>query len=225
MVTGTTKLVSLDELYNETGWESLETRRSKHKLALVYKMNNNISPDYLSSLVPQSVETTLRDATNIRQPLTRTQLYYNSFIPSSIRLSNDLPVETRDSYTFTSFKYQINKNIRTPPKYYTVGDGFAQIQHIRLRTSCSSLNQHLFSKNIINDPYCLCGSVQTTKHYLLECQSYSAARTEMINRISRYRMPNLNYLLFGDNHLNHNSNSDIFLAVQKFILDSKRFQS
>ena len=28
-----------------------------------------------------------------------------------------------------------------------------------------------------------------------------------------------------DNHLNHNSNSEIFLAVQKFILDSKRFQS
>ena len=49
--------------------------------------DTNISPDNLSSLVPQSIETTthyiLRDATNIRQPLTRTQLYYNS---SSIRL-------------------------------------------------------------------------------------------------------------------------------------------
>ena len=156
-------------------------------------MNNNISPDYLSSLEPQSVETTthsLRDATNIRQSLTRTQLYYNSFIPSRIRLWNDLPVETIASNTFTSFRYQINKNIRRPPNYYTVGDRFAQIQHTRLRTSCSSLNQHLFSKNIISDPYCLCGSVETTKHYLLECQSYSA-RTEMINRISRYRMPNL----------------------------------
>ena len=119
-------------------------------------MNNNIFPDYLSSLEPQSVETTthsLRDATNIRQSLTRTQLYYNSFIPSRIRLWNDLPVETRASNTFTNFRYQINKNIRRPPNYYTVGDRFAQIQHTRLRTSCSSLNQHLFSKNIISDPY------------------------------------------------------------------------
>ena len=78
IVTGATKLVSLEVLYNETGWESLETRRSKHKMCSVfYKMNNNISPNYLSSLVPQSVETTthysLRDATNKRQPLTRTQ--------------------------------------------------------------------------------------------------------------------------------------------------------
>ena len=57
IVTWTTKLVSLDVLYNETGWESLETRRSKHKMCLFYKVNDSISPNYLSSLVPQSVET------------------------------------------------------------------------------------------------------------------------------------------------------------------------
>ena len=51
IVTGATKLVSLDVLYNKTGWESLETRRSKHKMCLLYKMNNNISPNDLSSLV------------------------------------------------------------------------------------------------------------------------------------------------------------------------------
>ena len=228
-MTGTTKLVSLDELYKETGWESLETRRTKHKLSLFYKMNNNISPEYLSTFVPQPVETAtrynLRDASNIRQPLTRTQLYYNSFIPSSTRLWNELPVETRAANTFTSFKYQINKNVKKPPKYYTVGDRFAQIQHTRLRTSCSSLNHHLFSKNIINDPYCLCGSVETTKHYLLECQRHTAARTEMINKISRFCTPNLNCILLGDTELSYNNNLDIFLAVQKFILDSKRFQS
>ena len=52
IVTGTTKLVSLEMLYKETGWETLEVRRSKHKLCLFYKMSNNISPEYLSSLVP-----------------------------------------------------------------------------------------------------------------------------------------------------------------------------
>ena len=174
IVTGATNLVSLEVLYNETGWESLETRRSKHKMCLFYKMNDNISPNYLSSLVPQSVETTthysLRDATNIRQSLTRTQLYYNSLIPSSIKLWNDLPSEMRESNMYTNFKNQINKNIRKPPKYYMVVDRFAQIQHTRLRTSCSSLNHHLFSKNIVSDPHCLCGTVEITKHYLLECQ-------------------------------------------------------
>ena len=73
IVTGATKLVSSEVLYNETGWESIETRRSKHKICLFYKMNNSISCNYLSSLVPQSVETTthysLHDATNIMQQI------------------------------------------------------------------------------------------------------------------------------------------------------------
>ena len=101
IVTGATKLVSLEMLYKETGWETLEIRRSKHKLCLFYKMNNNISPEYLSSLVPQPVENTtsygLWDASNIRQPFSRTQLYYKSFLPSSLRLWNDLSLETREA--------------------------------------------------------------------------------------------------------------------------------
>ena len=34
IVPGTTKLVSLEMLYKETGWETLEIRCSKHKLCL-----------------------------------------------------------------------------------------------------------------------------------------------------------------------------------------------
>ena len=127
IVTGATKLVFLEVLYNEMGWESLETRRSKHMMCLFYKMKNSIPPNYLSSLVPQSIETithySLRDATNIRQPLTRTQLYYNSFMPSSIRLWDDLPSEMTESNTYTNFKYQLNKNTRKPPKYYMLVTG------------------------------------------------------------------------------------------------------
>ena len=37
IATGATKLVSLDTLYLETGWESLEKRRHKHKLCLFFR--------------------------------------------------------------------------------------------------------------------------------------------------------------------------------------------
>ena len=157
-MTGTTKLVSLDKLYQETGWETLEERRKKHKLCLFYKMSNNLSPNYLSSLVPPSIETTtsytLRDASNIRYPMVRTQLYYKSFLPSSIRSWNELAPVIRDSSSIQSFKYQLNKNLTKPPEYYYNGDRSLQIQHTRLRTNCNILNEHLFSKNIISDPYC-----------------------------------------------------------------------
>ena len=38
IVTGATKLMSINALLTETRWETLSSRRTKHKLALVYKM-------------------------------------------------------------------------------------------------------------------------------------------------------------------------------------------
>ena len=54
--TGTTKLVSVANLYIETGWETLDARRNKHKLVFFYKMFNDLTPLYLSSLVPHLVQ-------------------------------------------------------------------------------------------------------------------------------------------------------------------------
>ena len=53
IATGTTKLVSVQKLYDEIGWETLDESRRKHKLVLFYKMYNDIAPSYLSSLVPR----------------------------------------------------------------------------------------------------------------------------------------------------------------------------
>ena len=52
IVTGTTILVSIQSLYQEVGWESLQDRRLKHKLNLFFKMQHDLTPPYLSSLVP-----------------------------------------------------------------------------------------------------------------------------------------------------------------------------
>ena len=135
-------------LNRETGWESLQVKRSKHKLYMFYKMKNNFCPAaYLSSLVPQSFEGTtysLRDSQNIRLVLARKQLYYKSFLFSGIREWNELPIEVRNSTSSASFKYKLNKNIQKIPTYYNTGNRFLQIQHTRLRTGCSSLNKHRF---------------------------------------------------------------------------------
>ena len=89
IVTGTTKLVSINKLYIETGWETLKTRRLKHKLVLYFKMKLNISPSYLCSLVPpvigQMTQYNLRNTNNIRTISCNSQLYYNSFLPSTVR--------------------------------------------------------------------------------------------------------------------------------------------
>ena len=55
IVTGATKLASIQSLLSDTGWESLTSRTEKHKLVLFYKMINSLAPEYLSSLVPPTV--------------------------------------------------------------------------------------------------------------------------------------------------------------------------
>ena len=153
VVTGATRLVSIELMYRETGWEPLYKRRYKHKMYQFYKMNNDLTPAYLTTLVPPTVEYAsaynLRGSQNFRSMLTRTQLYYKSFLPSCIREWNELPLDIRNSTSLTSFKYKLNADTIKVPKYYSTGNRSLQIYHTRLRTKCSSLKQHLFSKNMI----------------------------------------------------------------------------
>ena len=175
-------------------------------------------------IVEDSTTYNLRNTNNFRHTLSRTQLYYRSFLPSSIRAWNDLSLEVRQSSSIQSFKFQLNKNLKKPPKYYYIGNRLSRIQHTRLRTNCSSLNHHLFSKNIVDSPHCACGAVETTKHYFFECQRYDEIRTTMLNELANYCQPDLNIVLFGIPESDFDTNYRIIVTVQKYILDSKRFE-
>ncbi|MCG7869675.1 MAG: endonuclease/exonuclease/phosphatase family protein [Candidatus Thiodiazotropha taylori] len=229
IVTGATRLVSINSLLNETGWETLSSRRKNHKLVMFYKMQNNLCPVYLSSLVPRtvgsSVSYSLRNADDIQTVNTNTQLYYTSFLPSVIREWNDLPGEIQNANSIAAFKYNLKRlsNISSPPPYYSAGNRTCQIHHTRIRTNCSSLNQHLFSKHIILDPHCACGEVEDSRHFLLECNLYQNIRNDMLTAVSRICLPTLNSLLYGSTAVSVNDNIMIFKAVQTFILKSKRF--
>ena len=115
-------------------------------------MSTTISPSYLSSLVPQSVDHAsiynLRNSQNLRPFATRTNLYYNSFLPSVIRDWNELPVVVRQLDSVCSLKNNTNRDFTSVPKYYLTGNLKSQILHKRLQTNCSSLNNDLFLKRI-----------------------------------------------------------------------------
>ena len=93
----------------------------------------------------------------------------------------------------------------------------------RLRLNCSSLNQHLFHKNIIDNPHCECGAVEDTQHFFLRCNLYRNLRQELLNKISTFCQPTLDVILYGSSHIPVEENTQIFLAVQNFIIKTKRF--
>ena len=78
IVTGATKLASIDSLHTETGWETLGSRRKTHKLTMFYKMKNGLCPDYLASLVSATVGSAstyhLRNSSDLRTVHTKYRL-------------------------------------------------------------------------------------------------------------------------------------------------------
>ena len=226
IVTGATKLVSIEKLMSDVGWESLECRREKHKLTLYYKMMNGLTPPYLSSLCPPTVSNdayNLRNQADSQVPRARTSLYYDSFLPSTVRAYNSLPLPLRNSTSLSSFKRQLFMSNDKVPAYFYCGVRKNQILHTRLRTNCSSLAADLFSKNIIPSPICSCGQRETTYHYFFQCMNYDNLRPLLLNEISIYCPVTLETVLKGSEALTAEENEIIFLAVHCFIEKSKRF--
>ena len=164
----------------------------------------------------------LRNANNLQTITTRTNLYYQSFLPTTIRSWKNLPIEIKQADTVNSFKNYLIKK-QPVPKYYYVGNRWAQILHTRLRTNCSSLNIDLFNKNISDSPLCSCGSIEDAQHFFFHCRHYTVQRNALLNAVSTYIVPSLKCILYGDPSLSLELNSNIFQHVQKFIIDTKRF--
>ena len=199
-------------------------------LFFFYKLVNGIVPSQLSNLVPQTVgsatgRTSLRNSANISSIPSRTSLYSNSFLPSTLRDWNSLSLDVRNSDSVLSFRNSLNRDRPSQEPLFYIGDRKLQVLHTRLRTSCSSLNHHLFAKNLVESPCCSCGATETTHHYLLECPNYAACRQFLFDSVSGVCRPDVNTFLHGSNTLTPAMNELVFHSVQRFIGDSKRFDA
>lgn len=227
IATGATKLISINSLYCEIGWETLDERRNKQKLSLFYKMYYCLSPPYLSTLVPplvgQSSRYNLRNANDLQTIDARTTQYFNSFLPSTVRDWNTLPFDIKNSDTVAAFKSNLNKNNRIVPKHFYFGDRRLQILHTRLRTKCSSLNYDIFLRRLNDSPLCRCGDLENVEHFLLQCPIYQQQRLTLLQIISQHCQISSDLLLYGDISMPLETNILIFEAVQKYIQDTKRF--
>ena len=190
-------------------------------------MQNSLIPDYLLSLVPENVGNNsacyLRNARNLNYyPSTFSTLL--QVLPSVTRDWNGLSEGIRNSPSLSSFKHQLNVNLAKSPIFVFDGKRLGQIYHARLRMRCSSLNAHLFSKNIVDSPLCACGSFEDTQHFLLSCTRYAVRRQELANKVTPICQLSINVLLYGNQELSNSTNKQIFLAVQEYLIKSKCFE-
>ena len=233
-ITGLTISTHTPKLYTESGLQPLYIRRKIHRLTQMYKIVHGLAPTYLTELLPE------RTADRNPYPVRNTDVYTpykcrteslnNSFFPQTIRDWNKLPPNIQNAPSVASFKSQV-KNIPdlkppNPPKWFNVGQRKLNIFHSQIRNNCSPLNNDLFTNHIPQDPHCyFCpNKIENDNHYFLVCPKYELHRTALRNEFQNMNTQlNLENILRGNMSLNYDDNSNIFLAVQTFIKDTKRF--
>lgn len=228
IVTGLPIFSSLNSLYFETGWETLSERRTNKKLSLMYKIVNNNAPSYLQELLPSTVNEqsnyNLRNNQNFDVPFSRLCAFESSFFPSSLRLWNQLDLQTRNADSLFQFKKLIRKLPNKVSDALSVGERKYNIILTRIRHNSSSLHADLHRVNIIASPRCDCGAnKEDADHFLFECRLYNAQRNALFLSLNTIPDTSLDVLINGNPEYSKEINKNIILAVIKFIKDSSRF--
>ena len=159
IVIGVTRSISLNTLYTEIGWLTLDDRRTYQIIALTFKIQNNMVPDYLSDLLPRSAENpqyNLRQQNNVLT-LLRTSLFGRSFIPSVIQQWNTLSPILRNIQPLGVFKRELLRSMfptRSVPPHFMLGNKLLSIIHAPLRNNCSDLKRDLFLNHLSDHDIC-----------------------------------------------------------------------
>ena len=240
--TGAYKHTRHVDLLRELGWETLSDRRRYHRLRTMFNIMNGAAPEYLTP--PPSVADTcpyrLRNRANIVQPRVRSEQYKRSFFPQTTTDWNNLELQIRDKPSLASFSRSVKPAASHIP-WFSHGMGRAATNQTRIRLGLSALNAHRKSYNFINYTTCSCGwELEDSKHYLLFCPLYTAARTVMLTGLDSLLSPHLNtdflqlgspadidrvveLLTSGNSVLSLLVNEGIFDIVQRYITSTHRF--
>ena len=241
LVTGALPRTSTDRPLNDLGWEKLKTRRTVHKLFFYHRIayNHPPLPHYFANIrQPSRMASTglsLRNQTAHSLPRHRLILFRNSYLPSTTRLWNNLPVVITDSASKQTFRHLIYNhfNIKRPPSFHSSGTRLGNIIHTQLRLNMSPLNAHLFSISHPSapSPACACGyQSENTKHLILHCPLYARQRDELfkaafplVPTIHTMTQQEKVEIFLNCANLNESSSLAITEKFQKFLLTCGRF--
>lgn len=227
-VIGAVRGTSHLKLYQESGILPLKERRQRHKLILFFKIIKGLTPSYLSTYLPPLVaEFNPHHRRNPLQryiPRCRTEIYAQSFFPSTTTAWNALPDNIKSSDSLAEFKRHLRSNDANVPLYYYSENRIAEIIHCKIRLEISDLNSDLFKRHLRENKYCSCGHPdENALHFFYNCPLFDHARRNTINTIHNLQLLRPYNLTHGDQRLSFEQNKHIFEKVQEFIINSKRF--
>ena len=96
---------SVDSMLEELNWETLETRRTKHQLTMLYRIVSKlVDIDANKYLTPRRKMPRHPHGSGFLPVTPTSDTFKNSFFPRSIPLWNDLPASVAEAPSLASFK-------------------------------------------------------------------------------------------------------------------------
>lgn len=95
-------------------WLSISQRIKFNTLVMIFKIKNNMLPNYIRSeinFVNDMSERTLRNSNDFRLPNFKSELTRNSIFYQGLKIFNELPSKIKEIKTLSTFKTQCKKHI------------------------------------------------------------------------------------------------------------------
>ena len=161
--------------------------------------------------------------------------FSDSFFPHTTTLWNNLPKNIQCK-NISDFKEYLKSNTKPPRyKHFSRGNKISNSLLTKIRVGRSDLNLHKFTIGLIDSPQCDClFREESSSHYFLDCFLYSPERRILFDLIEHFipkfssfkKSQKLDIILKGfeiENLEFIGLNTTLTIAVQKFIMQTKRF--
>ena len=201
------------------------------RLTLLYKIVNNLPPDYTMDPIPQLHQShySLRKRDVVGRVMARTDKFKSSFYPHCLCEWNDIEPEIRLTPSVAVFKKKILSTIHPPPPANSV---FGIHDPIGPSFLTPQIQKHFW--DTVN-PMCLSNDgIEGAEHFLLLCPSFDAQRRDLLAGVYDVLRPfghsNLSnkvltqLLLYGDEKFSCDLNRTIFNLTIQFIRKTGRFE-
>ena len=234
-ITGLTISTRKADLYAESGLVSLSTRRKYHRLVQYYKIVNNLAPQYLQDILPETAGQ--RNPYQVRNERMytpfrcNTESYRNSFFPLTTRDWNRLPNHVRLAQSLPEFKFKLKQlpefSSSCPPRWYSYGPRKLNILLTQMRRKSSPLQNDLYQNHIVDSSRCtncMNAKAEDAEHFFLKCPRYRIQRRELHREFDQQTATlDIQTILHGDLERNYEDNKPLVNAVLNFIRTTSRF--
>ena len=182
-IRGTTRGTLYENLSQELGLETPQSRRLLGKLCL-FKIVNNQLPSYLFDYIPRN---NTMNAGNVPRIKSKHNFLKISYIPSIIVERNKLDQDIRNAESYALFRKLVLGFIRPGPNNIFNVHNKKDIKLLtRLRIGFIHLKEQKFRHNSVDarNPLCSCGNfLESATHFFVQCTHFCNQRLTLINQI------------------------------------------